>query len=89
MSQSQAREKCLQVHKILNEHYGVLKLEPRREPLRELISTMLSHRTTHKNEEAAYFKMLETFGDWDGVLKAPFEALADSLKTLSFPVRKQ
>lgn len=88
MPQTEAQEKILETHRILTDFYGRLKLEPRREPLRELISTMLSHRTNHKNEEAAYFKMLETFGDWEGVLKANFEELADSLKTAQFPGQK-
>ena len=45
-------EKAWQTHLLLQELYGELPLEPRREPMHELISTMLSHRTTHANEEA-------------------------------------
>jgi endonuclease-3 len=88
MENDEAKAKCLETHRLLNKFYGVLKLEPRREPLRELISTMLSHRTTHANEEKAYFQMLDAFGDWEGVLNAPFEALADSLVPAQFPGQK-
>ncbi len=88
MKKNAAQEKIEKTHQILTGFYGKLKLEPRREPLRELISTMLSHRTNHANEEKAYFQMLETFGDWEGVLNAPFEALADSLKPAQFPGQK-
>ena len=88
MKKNDAQEKIEQTHQILIDFYGRLKLEPRREPFRELISTMLSHRTNHKNEEAAYFNMLETFGDWEGVLNAKFEDLADALKPAQFPGQK-
>lgn len=81
-------EKAWQTHVLLNEFYGELPLEPRREPMHELISTMLSHRTTHANEEAAYHNMINAFGDWEGVLAAPFEALADSLAPAQFPGAK-
>jgi endonuclease-3 len=81
-------EKAWQTHLLLNDFFGELPLEPRREPMHELISTMLSHRTTHANEEAAYFSMIGTFGDWEGVLAAPFEALADTLKPAKFPGAK-
>src|SRR5688572_9128085 len=88
MKKNDAQEKIEQTHQILNNFYGRLKLEPRREPFRELISTMLSHRTNHANEEKAYFNMLETFGDWEGVLNANFEELADTLKPAQFPGQK-
>ena len=88
MPKNEAQVKIEKTHQILMDFYGRLKLEPRREPLRELISTMLSHRTNHANEEKAYFNMLETFGDWDGVLQAKFEDLADSLKPAQFPGQK-
>ncbi|KAA9331126.1 endonuclease III domain-containing protein [Adhaeribacter soli] len=88
MTKNEAQEKIAETQRLLNAYYGVLKLEPRREPLRELISTMLSHRTTHNNEEKAYFQMLEKFGDWEGVLKAKFEDLADALAPAQFPGQK-
>ena len=88
MKKNEARQKILKTHEILNDFYGRLELKPRRESFRELISTMLSHRTNHANEEKAYFNMLEKFGDWGGVLQAKFEDLADSLKPAQFPGQK-
>ena len=49
MKKNDGQEKIEQTHQILNDFYGRLKLEPRRNPFRELISTMLSHRTNHAN----------------------------------------
>lgn len=56
--------------------------------MHELISTMLSHRTNHADEEKAYYTMLERFGDWEGVMNAPFEELADAIATTRYPGQK-
>jgi len=78
-------QKTWQNHLILHEFYGPLPLAPRRTPMRELISTLLSHRTTHVAEELAYSRMLEEFGDWEGVLAAPLPALAHAIRTTRWP----
>ncbi|ARS37880.1 endonuclease III domain-containing protein [Pontibacter actiniarum] len=83
-----AKEKALLTHELLNQAYERLKLESRREPMHELISTMLSHRTNHKDEEKAYYTMLERFGDWEGVMNAPFEELVDAIATTRYPGQK-
>lgn len=87
-TESSPADKAWQTHVLLQQLYGELPLEPRRAPMHELISTMLSHRTTHANEETAYYNMINTFGDWPGVLAAPFEALADTLQAAKFPGAK-
>ena len=53
--------------------------------MRELISTILSHRTTHADEELAYDRMLAEFGDWAGVLAASTPALAHAIRTTRWP----
>jgi endonuclease-3 len=83
-----AEDKALITHELLNQEYKPLKLEPRRSHMHELISTMLSHRTNHKDEEKAYYTMLERFGDWEGVMNAPFEELADAISTTRYPGQK-
>jgi len=83
-----AQEKALQTHRLLNQAYKRLELSPRRSHMHELISTMLSHRTTHADEEKAYYTMLERFGDWEGVMLAPFEELADAIATTRYPGQK-
>ncbi|KAA9338421.1 endonuclease III [Hymenobacter busanensis] len=82
---SPSAAKALADHAILNEFYGLLPREPRRTPMRELISTVLSHRTTHDDEELAYDRMLEAFGDWAGVEAAPTTALAHAIRTTRWP----
>ncbi|ALI98316.1 endonuclease III domain-containing protein [Rufibacter tibetensis] len=81
-------EKIWQVHIRLNEVFGHLSGYPRRDPMRELISTMLSHRTTHANEEKAYFQMLEKFPTWEAVMDAPVEELTQALTPAEFPGAK-
>jgi endonuclease III len=79
-------EKAWRVHEILNTFYGPVALgNPRRGPLHELVSTMLSHRTTHRDEETAYQRMFEAFGDWEGIMTAPTAALAHAVRTTRWP----
>ncbi|OWP62942.1 endonuclease III [Hymenobacter amundsenii] len=81
-----AAEKTRQNYEELQEFYPPLTLEkPRRSPMRELISTVLSHRTTHADEELAYDRMLEAFGDWAGVEAAPTAELAHAIRTTRWP----
>lgn len=83
---SPAAEKTRENHLILNGFYPPLSLDtPRRLPMRELISTLLSHRTTHADEELAYDRMLEAFGDWEGVMAAPTTELAHAVRTTRWP----
>ncbi len=82
-------QKALQTHELLNQNYKRLTLDTsRRTPMHELISTMLSHRTTHKDEEKAYYTMLERFGDWEGIMNADVDELADAIQTTRYPGQK-
>jgi len=82
-------EKTWQTHLFLNELFGELDLrQPRREPIHELISTMLSHRTTHANEEKAYYRMRELFPTWPDVINAPLDPLTEALETSQYPGAK-
>lgn len=81
-------DKTLMTHELLNEAYKRLTLNSRRDPMHELISTMLSHRTNHADEEKAYQTMLERFGDWEGVMNADVDELADAVRTTRYPLQK-
>lgn len=87
MGQNKAA-KTLEVHKRLIQSYGERELKPRREPIRELISTMLSHRTTHADEELAYNRMLERFPTWEAVRDAPLEELTEAIASSRYPGSK-
>ena len=59
------------VYERLLKLHGDHPLIPRREPLHELISTMLSHRTTEASEERAFQQMWRRFGSWEAIRAAP------------------
>ena len=78
-------EKTLWAHETLNQQYGVQDLYERKDPMRELIRTILSHRTTYVNEMTAYRTMFERFGTWEGIRDAPLKDLIDAVKTANYP----
>ena len=69
------REKTKITYDRLVELHGPVPLKPRREPMHELISTMLSHRTTQANEAVAFQRMWDRFGSWEAIRDAPLDAL--------------
>ncbi|EYB68966.1 HhH-GPD [Deinococcus phoenicis] len=71
----------------LHTEYGERPLVPRREPMHELISTILSQRTTHQDEEAAYHELRE-LGDWDAIIQAPTEQIAHAIRRSNYPESK-
>jgi endonuclease-3 len=80
--------KALEVYDLLLQTYGERPLKPRREPMHELISTMLSHRTTQANEALAYKRMWDRFGSWDAIRDAPVTELTEAIAPANFPEAK-
>ncbi len=76
--------KARQVYELLVERYGAQSLVPRRQPMHELISTILSHRTTQKNEALAYDRMWKRFGSWEAIRDAPPAELAQAIAPSNF-----
>jgi endonuclease-3 len=72
---------------LLRGEYGERPLSPRRAPMHELISTILSQRTTHADEEAAYGELC-LLGDWDEIIAAPVEAVAHAIRRSNYPESK-
>ncbi len=79
------KQKAQTVYELLVEHYGAVPLVPRREPLHELISTILSHRTTQRNEALAYERMWQRFGSWEAIRDAPLPDLIEVIGPANFP----
>jgi endonuclease-3 len=82
------RAQAWAVYQRLLSAYGERPLQPRREPMHELISTMLSHRTTHRNEELAYQRMWRRFGAWEGIRDAPVAELIEAIASANFAEAK-
>ena len=79
------RQKTMEEYRRILAAYGERPLKARREPMHELISTMLSHRTTQANEALAYQKMWETFGSWEAIRDAPVDQLIEAIGVSNFP----
>ncbi len=82
------RAKAWEMYERLLATYGHQPLVPRREPMHELISTILSHRTTGANESRAYHRMRERFGSWEAIRDAPVTELAESIAESNYADQK-
>ncbi len=80
--------KAMEAYRRLVAEQGERPLTPRRTPMRELISTMLSHRTTQANEETAFNRMWERYGSWEAIRDAPVDELAETLEPANFAEAK-
>lgn len=78
------RKKAMEVYHRLLKSYGEHPLVPRRKPMHELISTMLSHRTTQQNEAIAFERMWEHFGSWEAIRDADVDELVETIATANF-----
>ncbi|MDX1993354.1 MAG: endonuclease III [bacterium] len=76
------------VYDHLVEAYGERQLKPCPDNLRELIFTILSHRTNKYDERRAFDQMWERFGSWEGIQNAPQDELIETLSPSRFPERK-
>ncbi|MDZ4763625.1 MAG: endonuclease III [Chloroflexota bacterium] len=77
--------KAMAIYALLLEHYGAHELKARREPMHELISTILSQRTTNQNEAIACRQMWEQFGSWESIRDAPVAALTEAIAPSNYP----
>jgi endonuclease-3 len=77
--------KVWQAHLRLQEAYGEQAIYARLDPMHELIATVLSHRTTHANEVAAYRRMRERFPTWEAVRDAPLPDLIETIRPSNYP----
>lgn len=79
------RTKTLQVYDELIKTWGYRVWKPRRDAMTELISTMLSHRTTSAQEWAAMARLWDTFGAWAAIAQAPVTAIETAIHGVNFP----
>lgn len=64
----------------LRETYGEAVLVPHREPVHELVLTILSQHTNDRNRDVAYGRLRESFRDWEAVANAPEQEVADAIR---------
>src|SRR5262245_21497827 len=69
------------VHQRLIVNYGPRTLRPGRDPLDELILTILSQNTSDINSGRAYRQLRATYPTWEQVLDAPLHELYEAIKS--------
>ena len=75
------REKALRVSRTLDEAYGRPLWYYRRDPLSEIVLTILSQATSDTNSHRAFAALRERFPDWASVVDAPAGAVADAIRS--------
>lgn len=60
--------------------YGEAVLVPHRDPLHELILTVLSQHTNDRNRDVAYGRLRDRFASWEAIADAPEADIADAIR---------
>ena len=64
----------------LREVYGIPRVAPHREPVAELILTVLSQSTNDRNRDVAYLALRDRFPDWGDVRDAPVDEVEEAIR---------
>jgi endonuclease-3 len=64
----------------LEQQYGASRFIPRFSPMDELVSCMLSQHTTDVNSFPAFTRLLERFGSYEVIARAPTVEIADTIR---------
>jgi endonuclease-3 len=60
--------------------YGRPRNRPHREPVEELVRTVLSQNTNDRNRDVAYARLRERFSSWEGVRDAPADEVIEAIR---------
>lgn len=86
---NQQQEFVLQVHHILSEVYGrQIKYFHDLDPLSELVSALLSHRTRNSQSAQAFRNLRLLFGTWEAVRDAPTALVEEAVAPCTWPEQK-
>ena len=83
------RAKALRVHAQLCAEYGApFRFFSSKDPLSELISALLSHRTKNADSHRAYQELRATLPTWEAVRNAPTEVVQHAIRACTWPEQK-
>ncbi|RYE22154.1 MAG: Fe-S cluster assembly protein HesB, partial [Sphingobacteriaceae bacterium] len=86
---SSKEEFVLEIHHRLTAVYGnQIKYFHDLDPMSELVSALLSHRTKNRDSGQAFKNLRETFGTWEAVRDAPTDAVQVAIKPCTWPEQK-
>lgn len=79
----------IEVHHRLSKVYGSgIKYFHDLDPLSELVSSLLSHRTKNSHSAEAYRNLMNEFGSWEAVRDAPTEEVQAAIRPCTWPEQK-
>ena len=83
------RDKMLRVHDLLCAEYGCpIAYFHDLDPLSELISSLLSHRTKNADSGRAFQELRRRFPDWRVVCEAPLAEIEAAIRAVTWPEQK-
>lgn len=83
------RERALAIHERLCEAYGCpVPFFASRDPLSELVSSLLSHRTKNADSHRAFGRLRERFPTWEAVASADEADVREALAPCTWPEQK-
>ncbi|WP_315984806.1 endonuclease III domain-containing protein [Hymenobacter puniceus] len=83
------RQKALLVHERLCAEYGApFPFFSTKDPLSELVSALLSHRTRNQDSHRAYQELRARFPTWEAVRDAPTEEVQQAIAACTWPEQK-
>ncbi|NJN18247.1 MAG: endonuclease III [Oscillochloris sp.] len=74
-------DRITQIHDRLAEHYGPRIWRGRRDPLDELIMTILSQNTSDRNSGRAFRALRRQYPDWQALIDAPTAEVYETIKS--------
>jgi endonuclease III len=83
------REKTLEVHRVLCQTYHCpIPFFAERDPLSELVASLLSHRTKNRDSARAYQHLRQRFRSWEAVRDAPEDQVRHAIADTTWPEQK-
>ncbi|MET0399256.1 MAG: Fe-S cluster assembly protein HesB [Longimicrobiaceae bacterium] len=83
------RDKAMRVHRRLCAAYGCpIPFFHELDPLSELVSSLLSHRTKNRDSGRAFRQLRERFPTWEAVRDEPVDAVQDAVSPATWPEQK-
>ena len=65
---------------LLEAEYGPVPWRPHRDPVAELVLTLLSQNTSDTNSGRAFIRLLDAFPDWQSLLDADVKAIEEAIR---------
>lgn len=77
---SEDKDKVVAVHEALAEEYGHHQWRSQREPVSELVRTILSQNTSDVNSDRAFARLRGRFATWDQLLLAGVDEIVEAIE---------